>query len=108
MTSFRMLYCWFSLALTSIILVQAQAAEMRVNISASGNYRSLDIEGIIESGDYERFLRVVKENQAQLASIRLYSPGGDFLEAIKIGRALRALELKEPLNNLPTRAQPAN
>jgi hypothetical protein len=67
------------------------AAELRLNVS--GTYRSLDIEGTIEPGDYERFVKIVKENQGQLSGVHLYSPGGDFVEAMKIGRALRALEL---------------
>lgn len=69
----------------------AIGAELRLNVT--GTYRSLDIEGSIEPGDYDRFLRVAKENQGQLNGVQLYSPGGDFIEAMKIGRALRALEL---------------
>lgn len=67
------------------------AAEFRLNVA--GTYRSLDIEGPIEAGDYERFYRIAKENQGQLNGVHIYSPGGDFMEAIKIGRALRSLEL---------------
>ena len=92
MTCTRILLCWLLLTLTcASMLTKAQAAELRLNVYR--NYRSLDIEGRIEPGDYERFLRIVKESQAQLSSVYLYSPGGDFLEAIKIGRAIRALEL---------------
>jgi hypothetical protein len=69
----------------------AQTAELRLNVS--GSYRSLDIEGPIEPGDYDRFLRIAKENQGQLSGVALYSAGGDFVEAMKIGRALRALEI---------------
>jgi hypothetical protein len=67
------------------------AAELRLNIS--GTNRSLDIEGRIEPGDYDRFIRIVKDSHGRLSGVRLHSPGGDFREAMKIGRALRALEL---------------
>lgn len=73
------------------VAVAAHAAEMRVHVVQ--NYRFMDIEGIIETGDYSRFLKIVEENQGKLGGVYLYSPGGDFLEAIKIGKALRALEL---------------
>lgn len=77
--------------LTFFACTQLLAAELRLNVS--GTYRALDIEGRIEPGDYERFLRIAKENQGQLSGVNLYSGGGDFVEAIKIGRALRALEM---------------
>ena len=81
--------------ITSIIAVTAvcapQAAELRLTVA--GSYRNLDIEGVIEPGDYERFLSIARESQGKLSGVSLYSPGGDFLEAIKIGRALRALEI---------------
>jgi len=69
----------------------SQAAEMRLNVMGSASF--LDIEGVIEPGDYERFLRIAKDSQGKLVGVSLYSPGGDFLEAIKIGKALRALEI---------------
>lgn len=74
----------------------SHAAEMRLNVS--GTYRTLHIEGQIEAGDYERFLKIAKESQGDLSGIWLYSAGGDFMEAIKIGRAMRALELS---SNVP-------
>ena len=79
----------FSLAI--VFCPSSRAAEMRLLVR--GNYRSLIIEGEIESGDYEHFLKVVKDNQGKLADVYLLSPGGDFVEAMKIGRALRALEM---------------
>ena len=75
----------FSLAI--VLCPGSHAAEMR--LLARGNYRSLIIEGPIESGDYEHFLKVVKDNQGKLADVYLLSPGGDFVEAMKIGRAWR-------------------
>lgn len=69
----------------------AIAADLRVNISSG--YRHMVVEGVIEKGDYERFIRIAKENQGELSGISIFSPGGDFVEAMKIGRAMRALEM---------------
>ena len=77
--------------LVSSIPVPVRAAELRVN--THGSYRSMDIEGPIEAGDYDRFIHLVKENQAKLSGVQLYSPGGNLYEAMKIGRALRKLEI---------------
>ncbi len=77
--------------MTILACTHLQAAELRLNIE--GSYRSLVIEGSIEPGDYDRFLRIVKDSQGQINSVWLYSQGGDFVEAMKIGRALRALEI---------------
>ena len=79
----------FSLAM--FFCLGTHAAEMRLLVR--DDYRSLIIEGPIESGDYEHFLKVVKENQGKLTDVYLLSPGGDFVEAMKIGRAMRALAL---------------
>lgn len=69
------------------------AADVRSYISGSGSYRSVIIEGVIEPGDHERFLRVIQENQGNISGLYIFSPGGDFYEAMKIGRSMRALEL---------------
>jgi len=70
------------------------------------DYRSLIIEGPIESGDYEHFLKVVKDNQGKLADVYLLSPGGDFVEAMKIGRAMRAFELGSVVPGRNSAGQP--
>lgn len=71
----------------------ASAADIRPFIAGSGSYRAIVIEGNIEPGDFETFVRIVKENQGQVSGVYIFSPGGDFYEAMKIGRAMRALEL---------------
>lgn len=73
--------------------VGAMAADIRPFIHGSGSYREIVIEGNIEPGDFETFIRIVRENQGQVSAVRIFSPGGDFYEAMKIGRAMRALEL---------------
>jgi hypothetical protein len=71
----------------------ASAADIRPFISDSGSYRAIVIEGNIEPGDFETFVRIAKENQGKVSGVYIFSPGGDFYEAMKIGRAMRALEL---------------
>ena len=72
---------------------EAVGADIRPYISGSGSYRAVVIEGQIEAGDYETFLKIIQENQAQISGVYLFTLGGDFVEAMKIGRAVRALEL---------------
>ncbi|WP_305295594.1 hypothetical protein [Polaromonas sp.] len=71
----------------------ANAADIRPFISGSGSYRAIVIEGNIEPGDFETFVRIANENQGKVSGVYIFSPGGDFYEAMKIGRAMRALEL---------------
>ena len=93
----------FSLAI--VFCTGSHAAEMRLLVR-TGDYRSLVIEGEIESGDYEHFLKAVKDNQGKLADVYLLSPGGDFVEAMKIGRALRALEMRSGVPGRNSAGQP--
>lgn len=69
------------------------AADIRPFVSGSGSYRAIIIEGTIEPGDFETFIRIARENQGKVSTVYIFSPGGDFYEAMKIGRAMRALEL---------------
>jgi len=80
----------------------AAAADIRPFISGSGSYRTIVIEGNIEPGDFETFVRIAKENQGKISGVHIFSPGGDFYEAMKIGRAMRALELS---SQVPMRSQ---
>lgn len=84
-------YYFFLVALTHSPL--AKAADIRPFLANSGSFRAVIIEGNIEPGDFETFIRILKENQGKVSSVYLFSPGGDFYEAMKIGRAMRALEL---------------
>jgi len=71
--------------------IEAIAADIRPYIS--GTYRTIVIEGPIKPGDFETFIKIIRENQSQISSVTLYSPGGNFYEAMKIGRALRTFRL---------------
>lgn len=74
-------------------LQSASAADIRPMIHGTGSYRAVVIEGLIEKGDFERFINIVKENQGEISGVYIFSPGGNFDESMKIGRAVRALEL---------------
>lgn len=63
------------------------------SFSLVGFHRSIVIEGDIEPGDFDTFIEIVKENQGEVTTVELYTQGGDYYEAIKIGRAVRSLEL---------------
>jgi hypothetical protein len=51
------------------------------------------IEGLIQTGDYEKFVATAKQASGYVEEVFLYTPGGDFIEGMKIGRAMRALRL---------------
>lgn len=71
----------------------AQAANIWPHIKGAGDYRAVVIEGPIQEGDFNRFEKIIRENQGKISTVFIYSHGGDFDEAMKIGRAMRALEL---------------
>jgi len=98
----NLLACVFCLLVALIHTAPAKAADIRPFISGSGSFRAIVIEGNIEPGDFETFVRIVKENQGKISGVHIFSPGGDFYEAMKIGRAMRALELS---SQVPMRSQ---
>ena len=90
----NMLRCFTAAALVAAIPVpRASAADVRPYISGSSSFRAIVVEGNIERGDFDTFVRIARENQGQIDSVYCLSPGGDFYEAMKIGRAMRALAL---------------
>lgn len=70
----------------------SNAAEIRTDMR-DPSLPLLIIEGAIKKGDYQKFLGAVEKNKGLLGHVFIYSPGGDFEEAMKIGRAMRKLEL---------------
>ena len=96
---------WLALAVFGTpfvcMLSPAKAADMRLGGLGNGSYRQLIIEGKIEQGDFRSFLKLIEENRGTIGNIYVFSPGGDFREAMKIGRAMRALELSSmvPMKN---------
>lgn len=58
------------------------------------------ISGTIERGDYDEFHELMKTQGAEIHSIALAeSPGGDLVEAIKIGSLIRELKLNTVVGN---------
>ena len=80
-------------ALFTLCSTSALAADVRVVTNGAGSSRVIVIEGPIAGGDLDQFIRLVKAFQGTVADVHLFSFGGDFAEAMKIGRAVRALEL---------------
>lgn len=106
-TNARLSLLQFYLLLFVVILpFETMAADIRPHISGSGSYRAVVIEGEIAPGDFETFKNVVKENQGKVSGVYLYTPGGDFYEAMKIGSALRALELSSQVPMRDSRGNP--
>lgn len=77
----------------AVLPKEVLAANIRPLIVGSGSYRVIVIEGNIKPGDSDTFISIAKENQGKVSGVYLFTPGGDFYEAMKIGRAMRALEL---------------
>lgn len=84
---------WITLLILLQAATQIMAADLRLFVAETGAYRAIVIEGLLAPGDFDAFLRLVKENQGKITKVVVFSPGGDFSEAIRIGRAMRALEL---------------
>jgi hypothetical protein len=80
-------------ALFTLCSTPALGADISVVTSGAGSSRVVVIEGPIADGDLDKFIRLVKAFQGTVAEVQLFSSGGDFTEAMKIGRAVRALEL---------------
>jgi hypothetical protein len=81
------------LAMLVSLSTEAIAADIRPFIHGAGSYREIAIEGPIQSGDFETFIKIIRENQGHISSVQLFSPGGNFYEAMKIGRAMRTFQL---------------
>lgn len=78
----------------------ADAADIRMAVSARGEpLGAIMIEGEIVEGDYAKFANVFIDNFGRNYSVALYSPGGDFVESLKIGRLIHALKLSTEAPN---------
>jgi hypothetical protein len=70
------------------------SAEISVYISQpESGLKSIVIEGEIMKGDYERFIKKIRQHNGKIGKVYIFSPGGNFFDAIDIGRAIRRLEL---------------
>jgi len=62
-----------------------------VHQTGDGHIPRISIEGPIEKGDYEKFRGIVRNTGGQYTGIVLASPGGDLIEAMKIGSLIRRM-----------------
>lgn len=89
---------YFLRYLASVIILgvanQVAAADIYPDIKFLGSEHSeIVIEGEIKKGDYQKFVQLLEEGQGRFDGVILMSPGGNFDEAVKIGRVLRELQL---------------
>lgn len=86
---------YFSAIVAAIMATSISRVVMAADIypDIQSRYAFIVIEGEIERGDYEAFIELIYEGQGNFSNVLLMTPGGDFEEAMKIGRAIRALEL---------------
>ena len=98
------------LSVLSLASLAASAADVRTfapNITpSSSDLRLVVIEGQIQHGDYEKFLKIVKESGGKAIAVYIFSAGGDFQEAMRIGKAVRALELSSHVPMKDRNGQP--
>ena len=81
------------LALPFALATFAQAASIGIGKTDNGrNLSGILIEGEITAGDFERFQGQVLKRQ-NIDPVWLASPGGDVIEAMKIGELVRELKL---------------
>jgi hypothetical protein len=77
----------------------AQALEFKL-LRTVGNERNVLLSGEIVQGDYQRLRTVVLSSEVPMGSLYLaQSPGGDAIEAMKMGRLIRTLALTTGSND---------
>jgi hypothetical protein len=98
----------FTAAITLVIglLYASVATSADIRTVSLGSYQKVLIEGPIAAGDFEKFIAVIKENKGAVIGVNIFSSGGDFYEAMKIGRAMRALELSSQVPMKSISGQP--
>lgn len=84
-----------AIVLSAALSIQsAFAADIRQARTARGQpLGAIMIEGKIEQGDFEKFTNFFIDNPRINSAVYLYSPGGNFAEALKIGRLVHTLKL---------------
>ena len=109
-----LIFCLFAAAWLTAVVAPASGAEIRdatpEELLRVGT--SIILEGKIEAGDYDKLLKLIDVNcgyefkgmPACADGIYLASPGGDVIEAMKIGRLVRKLRLETRVpSDLPPR-----
>jgi hypothetical protein len=80
--------------IAAIVLLAANStdaltADIRPHSSFSSSYRPIVVEGKIQRGDFDTFVRILREDHGQVGRVYCFSRGDD----LEIGRAMRALSL---------------
>ncbi|MDX9785367.1 MAG: hypothetical protein RBT11_01205 [Desulfobacterales bacterium] len=81
------IHCLAALLFLLLPAFGVNAAEVRVH-----NRSLIILSGEIEKGDYDKVLSTAKKAGPGIDSIFLASPGGDLIEAMRIGRLVRQLK----------------
>ena len=74
-----------------LILTFLLPSNQTLSAEISADKWVVTIEGKIERGDYEKLISILKKQTISVVSI--FSTGGDFFEAIKIGKIIRKLKI---------------
>lgn len=78
---------------SSLLVSSLSASGAEIWSFTGGGSESVVIEGRIEEGDFNKFIDAVEKGQGNVVTVYIYTPGGSFYEAMKIGEAIRDLEL---------------
>lgn len=95
------------LAAIMSISIGVNGADIRSFTHSSDSYRGVVIEGDIESGDFDKLIKLIRDNSGHIGTVYLFSPGGDYHEAMRIGRAIRSLELASMVPMRDSSGRPA-
>lgn len=83
----------FLIFISTFIANNVHAADIWTHMAKSGRMGFVVIEGEVEPGDFKKFQSAVFDGNGKITGIYVYSSGGDFYEAMKIGIAVRELGL---------------
>jgi hypothetical protein len=81
------------IALSALTSLAAFAADIAL-ISTKGGISRITIDGPIAKGDYERLIDVILAAGVDIDTVSLSSPGGDAIEAMRLGRLIRSFGLR--------------
>lgn len=79
-------------AFTTLMSLHAPAADITVT-TTNGGISRITVDGPTKKGDYERLLDAILSAGVDTDTVSLSSPGGDALEAMRLGHLIRAFGL---------------
>jgi hypothetical protein len=81
------------IVLAALMAIPALAADIALATTKGGISRIV-VDGPITKGDYERLLDAILSAGVDIDTVALSSPGGDALEAMRLGRLIRSFGLR--------------